>query len=375
MLRLSLSTRQPARYFGRCYATTAIALAALALPLLTAGCLNAPISGRKQVVAVPEQEEVRLGQEAWRRVLSEQQATQNAHYAEVVERVGRRIAAVAGRPDYRWEFKVFASEEPNAFALPGGKVAIYEGILPVCENEAGLAVVMSHEIAHVLARHGGERMTHQGIAQAGGGLLGKALDKHPEQQQDRWSKAYGVVSQYGVLLPYSRTHESEADSIGLMLMARAGYDPAEAPRFWERFARMSGPKPPEFLSTHPADSTRAAHLRSLLPQAVAIYDAAPSRVGLGVAIAPGAALNRGDSGVQLAGHEAPPTASPASFNDIQTAGFEQVGVEEFLPPITRLRSRENEATNQEPDAASSAQPFPRSQPTGVQPGGWTPSLD
>lgn len=366
------------RTCGRPIATQSVIATLILLTLLLPGCRNAPVSGRKQLVAVPEQEEVRLGNEAWQKVLAEQPATQNVHYADVVERVGRRIAAVAGRPDYEWEFRVFASDEPNAFALPGGKVAVYEGILPVCDNEAGLAVVMSHEISHVLARHGGERMTQQSIARAGGGLLGKALEQHPEGDHDKWMNAYGVASQYGVLLPYSRTHESEADSIGLMLMARAGYDPAEAPRFWERFAHMSGNKPPEFLSTHPSDAHRASHLRGLLPQAVAIYDAAPDKLGLGVAIAPRATASGTNSGIQLAGHEDASTGPQASFSGVQPAHYEQVGVEEFLPPITRIRAAPEGSTvtaEASKSDASTPPPFPDSAPKRVEPGGWTPSFE
>ena len=332
------------------------------------GCHNAPVSGRRQVVAVPEQEEVRLGSEAWQKILAEETVTQNAHYADLVERVGQRIAAASGRTDYDWEFKVFASEKANAFALPGGKVAIYEGILPACQTEAGLAVVMSHEVSHVLARHGGERMTQQGLAQAGGGLLGKALGQRSDADQQRWMNAYGAASKYGFLLPYSRTHESEADSIGLTLMAKAGYDPSEAPRFWERFARMSGPKPPEFLSTHPSDSHRASHLEGLLPQALAIYKAAPEQYGMGVAIAVPSSQPQSASGIQLAGHEQS-AASPAT---VLPAAYADVSVAEFLPPISRVRGAEESATDATA-AGPSPPPFPTASPRKVPAGGWTPA--
>ena len=337
--------------------------------LLSAGCLNAPVTGRRQVVAIPEQDEVRVGAEAWQSVQDRETATQNAHYSAVVERVGRRLAAVAGRPDYQWEFKVFASPQANAFALPGGKVAVYEGILPVCENEAGLAVVMSHEIAHVLARHGGERMTQSAAVSAGGGLLGKAVGNRPASQQERWLGAYGVASKLGVLLPYSRTHESEADSIGLTLMAKAGYDPAEAPRFWQRFARMNGSQPPEFLSTHPSDAHRAEHLRGLLPQALAIYQATPDKLGKGVAIATPAAASRAGDAVLLAGYEA---AVPDAV--VQTAEFSQVPVDEFLPPLERVRSAaEGSPAESFDNAGGEASPFPASSPPVIDASGWKPS--
>jgi predicted Zn-dependent protease len=342
----------------------------LGLIVLAAGCLNAPVSNRKQFVAIPEQEEIKLGTEAWADVKSREQPTQNAHYADLVAQVGRRIAAVSGRPDYQWEFQVFESEEANAFALPGGKVAVYEGILPICENEAGLAVVMSHEIAHVLARHGGERMSQEAAAKVGGGLLGKAMSKQPAGQQERWLGAYGAASKYGVLLPYSRTHECEADSIGLTLMAQAGYDPSEAPKFWERFAQMSGPKPPEFLSTHPSDEHRAAELRGLLPRAMAIYQASPDKVGTGIAIGRPPANVRSGNAVQLAGGEV--EASPQ--RRVQPAVFTAVDVDEFLPPITRTRT----PASAEPAGAGidvtepEPAPFP-SAPKTVEANGWTPA--
>lgn len=354
----------------RCSTVSVLLLAVLLA--FTVGCRNAPISGRRQMVAVPEQEEIRLGEEAWQEILAKETVTQNTHYADVVERVGQRIAAASGRPDYEWEFKVFASDKANAFALPGGKVAIYEGILPVCENEAGLAVVMSHEVSHVLARHGGERMTQQGVAQAGGGILGKALGNKPVEQRQRWMNAYGAASQYGVLLPYSRTHESEADSIGLTLMAKAGYDPSEAPRFWQRFAALSGPKPPEFLSTHPSDSHRASHLQSLLPQALAMYKAAPEQYGMGIAIAVPRAPMATSDGVQLAGHE-----ESASSGGVLPAAYAEVGVAEFLPPIQRVRPMEASAaaaaTATPTDSAATPPPFPKSTSQPVDAGGWTPA--
>lgn len=338
----------------------------LALALLFSGCLNAPITGRKQLVAIPEQEEVRLGAEAWETVQSRESPTLNTHYSDVVQRVGDRIAAVCGRPDYQWEFRVFASEEPNAFALPGGKVAVYEGILPICENEAGLAVVMSHEIAHVLARHGGERMSHQAAAQTGGGLLGKALGGQSTTRQERWLGAYGVASRVGVLLPYSRTHESEADSIGLTLMAQAGYDPSEAPRFWERFARASGPQPPEFLSTHPADSRRAEHLRGLLPQALAVYQAAPDKVGTGLAIAAPPASDVRENAVQLATHT---TEEP--HYGVVPAAFETVDVDEFLPPLERVRSPADASSLS--NTTEPVAPYPDSAAPPLSDGGWVPA--
>jgi len=247
------------------------------------GCRTTPVSGRQQLVLVPEQQEMQLGATAYQEVLQKEPLSKKQVYIEAVERVGKRIAAVAGRDDFDWEFKVIESETQNAFCLPGGKVAVYEGIIPICESEAGLAVVMSHEIAHALARHGGERMTQQNIKNLGG----KAVDWVMQEQDDTKKKivqtAYGVTTEYGVLLPYSRKHESEADLIGIDLLAKAGYDPSEAPRFWERFGGAKGGKQqPAWMSTHPSDAQRAADLRAALPKAMGLYNAAPEKIGLGI---------------------------------------------------------------------------------------------
>ncbi len=263
----------------------------LALASASAGCRSAPMTGRRQMLLLPETQEVSLGLTSYQDIVAKEPASTNGAYIDMVERVGGRIAAVADKPDYQWEFRVIASDVQNAFCLPGGKVAVYEGILPICENEAGLAVVMSHEVAHALARHGGERMSQSlavdGVKQA----VAYATQKQDRARREILLKAYGVASEYGVILPYSRKHESEADHIGLMLMARAGYDPSEAPRFWQRFARASqtgaqqGNKPLEFLSTHPSDARRASDLEALLPEAMKLYVTAPSRYGMGEGLA------------------------------------------------------------------------------------------
>lgn len=281
---------------------TAATLIAVPIVIAIAGCRTVPVTGRKQV-SMPwqsEAKEIEMGEAAYTEILAEESLSTNAEATAMVERVGRRIAAVSGRDDYQWEFKLIAGPTKNAFCLPGGKVAIYEGILPVCGNEAGLAVVMSHEIAHAIARHGGERMQHQTMAAVGKTLGGAAIKKvmgnkgeMDQQTLDRAAIAYGAVTKYGVILPYSRKHESEADAIGIRMMAKAGYDPSEAPHFWDRFAQVSGPKPPAFFSTHPSDARRATDLREQLPANVAIYNAAVEQHGLGEAIPE----------IQLASHE------------------------------------------------------------------------
>jgi metalloendopeptidase OMA1, mitochondrial len=268
------------------YPTRFAVLVTLVLAGLVAGCRSAPVTGRRQMLLLPETREVSMGLTSYQDIVAKEPASTNQAYVAMVERVGQRIAAAADKPDYHWEFRVIASDVQNAFCLPGGKVAIYEGILPICENEAGLAVVMSHEVAHALARHGGERMSQSlavdGVKQA----VSYATQKQDETRREILLKAYGVASEYGVLLPYSRKHESEADHIGLMLMAKAGYDPSEAPRFWQRFAvAQQGQKPLEFLSTHPSDARRASDLESLLPEAMKLYVMSPSRYGLGEGLA------------------------------------------------------------------------------------------
>lgn len=268
------------RHFGG----VSLAICLLAITsLLWAGCHTAPVTNRRQVLnpLISEAREVEMGVTAYREMLKEEPASTNQAYAAMVERVGRRIAAVAGKPDYQWEFRLIRSPQQNAFCLPGGKVAIYEGILPICQNEAGLAVVMAHEIAHATARHGGERMAHQSIADGVKNAIGMVTKNQTEQARQMIQTAYGAGSKYLGILPYSRKHESEADHIGLIYMAKAGYDPSEAPLFWERFGRAAQGAPMEFLSTHPSHERRSTDLQNLLPEAMGLYAAAPQKYGKG----------------------------------------------------------------------------------------------
>ena len=256
------------------------AAAGAALAVLVVACSTVPVTGRKQINFVPESEELALGEEAYAQVLKENKLSTNAHYNEVVKRVASRITPVTHEPDLPWEVTVIESQEMNAFCLPGGKIAFYTGILPVCENEAGVAVVMGHEIAHAIARHGMERMSQGLIAQIGAEAVGLATKGSAYQKEIM--AAYGLGANYGVMLPFSRSHESEADHIGIIYMAKAGYDPAEAVRFWQRFgAGKNGEAPPEWLSTHPADQTRVAQLQELLAEAQELYKSAPKQYGLG----------------------------------------------------------------------------------------------
>jgi predicted Zn-dependent protease len=173
--------------------------------------------------------------------------------------------------DYKWEFNLIESPEINAWCMPGGKVVVYTGILPITQNEGGLAVVMGHEIAHAIAKHGDERMSQGLVTSLGGLALDTALKDKPEQTKQLWMTAYGVGAQFGVMLPYSRLHESEADHLGLIFMALAGYDPHIAVDFWQRMAKQGGAKPPEFVSTHPSDEKRIREIQAEIPEAMKYY--------------------------------------------------------------------------------------------------------
>ena len=249
--------------------------------LLLPGCVKAPGTARDQVIFLSEEKEIALGITAFRDVLRQARLSADPEINEMVNRVGRRIAAVADKPEYHWEFAVIHDDRMvNAFALPGGKVAIYTGILKHAKNEDGLATVMAHEIAHALQRHGAERMSRgilDQIAQIGI-LAGAASGAVNPQVAMGAMSAYGV----GVTLPHNRRQESEADYVGLQLMAKAGYDPREAVGFWERmsgcprqmigkFCFRSNAAIPEFLSTHPSDATRIRQIQAWIPDAMKHY--------------------------------------------------------------------------------------------------------
>lgn len=261
---------------------TLSAFAAMALCALIAGCASAPETGRKQLLLVSPAQEAQLGIQAFNEIKQDQAVIQGGKDADLVRQVGQRISRVAPLPDAKWEFVLFKDDSPNAFALPGGKVGINTGILSITKNEAGMATVMGHEVAHAVARHSAERMSQGMAVQVGGLILGAALGPQGGATKDAAMQAYGLGAQYGVMMPYSRTHELEADELGLLYMARAGYDPAEAIEFWKRFAAYnakSGGKPPEFLSTHPLDARRIAQIEQMMPRARAEYERAKARSG------------------------------------------------------------------------------------------------
>ncbi len=252
-----------------------IVLALVISGAIAAACYKAPVTGRSQFIILSQSEENQMGIAAFQEVLKEEQVSKNAQYNEAVTRVGTRIAGVADTPQYNWDFKVLKDDEQiNAFALPGGKVGVYTGILPVAQNDAGLATVMAHEVAHVAARHGGERVSTDVLAQIGAVGVSTALGGSDPWVSEAIMQAYGIGVTVGGILPFSRTQEAEADHIGLIYMAKAGYDPREAIAFWERMdAAVKGKQqPPEFLSTHPGYGTRITNLKKLLPQALPYYE-------------------------------------------------------------------------------------------------------
>ena len=248
--------------------------------LITSACATTPVSNRSALILIPQSQEISLGKQSYDQILKKEKESEDANLTQIVSRVGQRIVAVSDMPKLDWEFKLIDSDKKNAFALPGGKVAIYTGLLSVAKNEAGLATIMSHEIAHVIARHGAQRMTQQMLLQ--GAMLGAGLSMKNNTQRNIILSALGVGVLYGFTLPFSRSHESEADQIGLLYMARAGYDPNEALQFWQRFSKVKdGKAPPEWASTHPADTTRMQGLRSYLSRAKYDYQNVKVKHGLG----------------------------------------------------------------------------------------------
>ena len=248
----------------------------LLLGLFVWSCATAPYTGRRQVILVSEGQEISLGDDAYKHALRDSVITHNPDAERIVRKVGERIAAVADKPEYKWEFTVINDPEMvNAFAVPGGKVAAYTGIFGPARDEAGLAVVLGHEVAHALARHPAERMSQEMLLQLGGVGLGVALGKNPAMA-NQVLQAYGIVGGVGLTLPFSRSQETEADRIGLILMAKAGYDPRVAIDLWQRMESVEKKdgaqgRPPEFLSTHPGYETRLQNIRSFLPEALSYY--------------------------------------------------------------------------------------------------------
>jgi len=251
--------------------------------MMLAACATVPITGRRQLSLMSQAELVGMAEQDYEQFVSESTVSGDAEARGMVAIVGGRVAGATSEflrengMDYElslydWDFQLIEDEAANAFCMPGGKIVVFTGLLPVAQTDAGLAVVVAHEVAHAIANHGGERMSQLLLAQLGGMALSQAMEEKPEETKDLAMLAYGIGSQVAVLLPYSRQHESEADRIGLVLMAKAGYDPREALQFWQRMAAQSEGQPPEFLSTHPSHSTRIEDIHIHMPEALSIYE-------------------------------------------------------------------------------------------------------
>ena len=241
--------------------------------MVVVACQTVPITGRKQLLVLSEGEEVQMGLTSYEEVLKKSKiSTDPAANAQLV-RVGTRIAEATGKTDYKWEFKLLEDKQVNAFCLPGGKVAVYTGILPVTRDDAGLAAVLGHEVAHAIARHGGERVSQQLLVQTGLQATQVALAQRDPATVQAVTSLLGAGASVGVLLPWGRSQESEADHLGLIYMAKAGYHPSAARDLWVRMDQLSqgGQAKPEFLSTHPSAATRVKQIEGWIPEALTYY--------------------------------------------------------------------------------------------------------
>jgi len=260
------------------------------LPILIAGLIFAwqyfssekfvnPETGRASHVGMSREQEAALGFQTYRQVLSQARAVTSGSELETVKTVASRLASATGASGqgFQWDVSLISDEQVNAFCLPGGKIVVYTGILPVAENEAGLATVMGHEMAHATSRHGAQRVLQQNLTQTAMTGIAVSLSDMDYDKQRAVMGALGAGAQFGILMPFGRKHESEADEIGLMYMARAGYDPQESIRFWRRMDEASRGGPPEFLSTHPSHGTRVAQLQALMPKALQEYQRTKAR--------------------------------------------------------------------------------------------------
>lgn len=254
------------------------------LALILQACGSVPIIGRKQLLLVPDQEVLALSFQQYQEFISSAPVERNTKNAQMVERVGRRIASAVETfyinngyeselKNFNWEFNLVKSKDVNAFCMPGGKIVVYEGLLPITRDEAGLAIVVGHEIAHAVAKHSNERISQQMALQYGGQIAGGLLGDN-EVAQQIGGLVFGIGGQYGVMLPYSRKHEYEADELGIIFMAMAGYDPRVAVDFWTRMSQAGGSSVAEFMSTHPSDQNRIARIQEHMPKALQYYKGA-----------------------------------------------------------------------------------------------------
>jgi predicted Zn-dependent protease len=245
-------------------------------------CSTVLLTGRKQLLLVSDSEVLTSSFQSYKQFIDSVPASKDKVNTALVKKVGNKISTVveaylnsngksADIASFAWEFNLVKDTTKNAFCMPGGKVVVFEGILPVTQNEVGLAVVLGHEIAHAVAKHSNERMSQQMLVQYGTSLTDVLLANKPAVTKSTISTIYGIGSQYVVMLPYSRKHEYEADQLGLIFLAMAGYNPGEAIKFWERMSASSSGAPIEFMSTHPSDANRIAKLKELLPEAMKYY--------------------------------------------------------------------------------------------------------
>lgn len=254
----------------------------IAFAVIIVACSTVPITGRKQLSLIPESELMSMSFTQYDAFLKENKLSTNKEETAKVQRAGKNISTAVENyfrdkgwssqlANFRWEFNLVEDPAINAWCMPGGKVVFYSGIMPLCKDETGVAVVMGHEIAHAVAKHGSERMSQQLGVQFGAVALSVLLAEKPQETQNLFLTAYGVGTTVGMVLPYSRQHEYEADRLGLIFMAMAGYDPSAAVDFWRRMSALGGEKPPAFLSTHPSDDARIRNLQKVLPEAMTYY--------------------------------------------------------------------------------------------------------
>ena len=246
--------------------------AAASLMMLTAvaACETVPVTGRSQLNLVDEETESKLGEQAFAEIKAKSKISQDPQANAMVQRVAQRVAQASGLKE-NWEFIVIDDKQVNAFALPGGKIAVYTGILPVAQDDNGLATVLAHEVGHVMAHHSAERISQAQLIETGTGIASILLGGATGTDPNTMAALLGAGASVGIELPFGRRQELEADRIGLTLMARAGYDPRSAIAFWQRMAQASKGGPPEFLSTHPTDEHRIAQIQQLMPEALAQY--------------------------------------------------------------------------------------------------------
>ena len=250
--------------------------------MLLAGCSSVPLTGRKQVLLVSDQEVLSSSLTQYNDYIKTATKSSNAKQSAMVTRVGQKIAAATEQylrqnglesevKNFAWEFNLVKDQQLNAFCMPGGKIVVYEGLLGIVSSDDELAVVVGHEVAHAVAKHSNERMSQQLMAQYGADILGPAVSNRSTAVQQLATSVYGIGAQYGVMLPFSRKHESEADYMGLVFMTMAGYNPDVAVGFWQKMSAGGSGSVPEFMSTHPSDATRIAEIKRWLPEIKAKY--------------------------------------------------------------------------------------------------------